>query len=123
MPIDNFTTNARRLFKNQIQTPGIVAVETLTGDVQLTSKSAQILKLDPGGAGRNVDLPGPDEDLEDSDGLAFEITNAADAAEDLTIRNPAGGTVVVISQNEKATVVGTGLNAWDHMGIITIALS
>jgi hypothetical protein len=70
-----------------------------------------------------VDLPGVDEDLPDNDGRFYMILNTADAAEDLTIRNPAGATVVTISQNERAIVVGTGAAAWAHMGIETIALT
>ena len=36
---------------------------------------------------------------------------------------PAGGTVATVSQNERALFVGTGGEAWAHMGIETIALS
>lgn len=123
MPLDNFNTEGRRPLTWPLVVKGIFGSATLTGDVQLTPKTSQLLKIDPGGAGRNVDLPGPDEGLANSDGNAFLITNTADAAEDLTVRNPAGATVVTISQNERALVIGTGGAAWDHMGIETIALS
>ena len=98
-------------------------METLTGATQLTGASSQLLKLDPGGAARNVNLPGIAEGVADTDGLVFVITNAADAAENLVILDPAAATVVTISQNESCTIVGTGAQAYAHMGIITIALS
>ena len=123
MAIDRYLTKGRRLLRHQLQAPGLAAVETLTGATQLTGASSQLLKLDPGGAARNVTLPGIDEGVADTDGLVFVITNAADAAENLVILNPAAATVVTISQNESCTIVGTGAQAYAHMGIITIALS
>lgn len=123
MPIDNHTTEGRRPLTYQLQIRGGYGSATLTGTTQLTAKSSQLLRLDPGGANRNVDLPGPDQGIADNEGLVFEILNTADAAESLTVRNPAGGTVVTISQNEKCRVVGTGGTSWTHMGIQTIALT
>lgn len=64
----------------------------------------QLLFLDPGGAGRNVDLPAE----ADSKGLFFIIVNTADAAEALTIRNDAAGTVGSVTQNEAAFCVCDG---------------
>ena len=92
-------------------------------DVVLSSKASQWLRLDPGGASRNVDLPGVAEGLEDSDGAWFMVLNTANAAEDLTVRDPAGATVATVSQNQRALFVGTGGETWAHMGIETIALS
>ena len=123
MAIDNHTTAGRRPLTYQMQIRGGVAVETLSGDVQLTGLSSQMLKLDPDGAARDVTLPGAAEGVLDTDGLCFEITNAADGAEDLVVKDPAGATVVTISQNEKAKVAGLGGQAYDHLGIETIALS
>lgn len=116
-------SEGRRLVRSQLQAPGLYAAVTLAAALQLTAKSAQFLRLDPGGAHRNVDLPGPDEGIADNDGLMFSITNTADAAENLVVRNPAGDTVVTISQNERAIVVGAGGAVWAHLGIETIALS
>jgi len=93
-------------------------VETLTGNRALASGDAMYQKLDPGGAGRDVTLPA--EAI--SDGLVFTITNAADAAEALTVKDDTPATVVSIAQNERATVVCNG-TTWIHMGIETIALS
>jgi hypothetical protein len=110
-PVDAaFTSHPRR--KNAI---GVV---TLTGALTLTDQYRQILRLDPGGSARDVNLPA--EAI--SNGLAFEIVNTADAAENLVVKDDAGGTVVTISQNEKATVVCDGAT-WYHTGIVSIALS
>lgn len=118
-----YGTEGRRTTPWQQQVPGLVDVATLAADRQLTAKSGNCQHLDPGGANRNVDLPGPEEGLVDSDGVAFLILNAADAAENLVVRNPAGATVVTLNQNERALVVGTGGTAWTHMGVETIALT
>jgi hypothetical protein len=118
-----YLTEGRRPHPWQQQVPGLVDVATLAGDHQLTAKSGNYQRLDPGGAGRNVDLPGPAEGLVDNNGVVFVIMNAADNAEALTIRDPADSTVVTIAQNERATVVGVGGVDWIHMGIETIALT
>ena len=93
-------------------------VETLTGDKTLTITDARMQKLDPGGAGRDVNLPAEAT----ADGIAYRILNAADAAEDLTVKDDGASTIVTISQNEAAWVVCDG-TSWVHMGIETIALS
>ncbi|MCK5089644.1 MAG: hypothetical protein KAI41_11375 [Hyphomicrobiaceae bacterium] len=123
MPIENFKSGGVRPLLWPLQIKGGAGDDTLTGDVVLTAKASQWLRLDPGGASRNVDLPGMAEGLDDSDGAWFLILNTADAAEDLTIRDPAGATVATVGQNERALFVGTGAEAWIHMGIETIALT
>lgn len=123
MAIDNFKTEGNRALLWPLRIIGLAGDDTLTGDVVLTAKASQLLRLDPGGASRNVDLPGATEGLTNSDGASYLILNTANAAEDLTVRDPAGATVAVISQNERALFVGLGGEAWAHMGIETIALS
>lgn len=95
-----------------------IGAVTLAGTLTLTLQYRPVLRLDPGGSGRDVNLPAENV----SDGLAFEIVNAADSAETLTVKDDGGGTIVAIAQNEKATVVCDG-TTWYHTGIITIALS
>lgn len=78
-------------------------VETLTGTRVITAaemEQYQIFLFDPGGAGRNLDLPAE----EISQGAVLMISNRADAAEVLTIRNDAGGTITTPTQNEAAIV-------------------
>lgn len=95
-----------------------IGVMTLAGALTLTAQYRQILRLDPGGSARDVNLPA----VATSNGLSFEIVNTADAAENLVVKNAGGATIVTISQNEKATVVCDGAT-WYHTGIVSIALS
>jgi len=80
--------------------------QTLSADLVLTHDSKQLQLLDPGGAGRNVDLPAEEE----SAGLFFVIANRADALEILTIRDDAGATICTPTQNETAIVFCDGTN-------------
>ena len=97
---------------------GVYNVETLAAGKTLVIGDAHYQKLDPGGAGRTVVLPAESV----SKGMWYWITNAADAAEALTVNNDAAGAIVSIAQNERALVVCNG-TTWIHMGIETIALS
>ena len=94
-----------------------IGVMTLAANLTLTLQYRNVLKIDPAGA-RDVTLPAE----AGADGASFEIVNAADAAEAMTVKDDGGSTIVTISQNEKATVVCDG-TSWYHTGIITIALS
>ena len=67
---------------------------TLGADITVDADGGPVLNLDPGGATRVVTLPAVEE------GLVFLINNIADAAEDLTIKNPAAATIGTVSQNE-----------------------
>lgn len=97
--------------------PGGTYTATLTGHLELDASYPNRLRLDPGGEGRNVDLPDPAL----FSGVEYDIMNLADAAETLTVRYD-GNTVVAIAQNRKASVVSTG-TGWVHTGVVTIALS
>ena len=104
----------KRPFRHQ----GAFGVLTLTGNYTLLIKDGACLRIDPGGSARDVTL---EEDYQ-RDGMCVEITNIADAAENLVVKDPGGTTIVTISQNEKAKIAYTG-SAWVHFGIVTIALS
>lgn len=78
--------------------------ETLGAAKVLGVASPTFQFLDPGGAGRNIDLPAE----ADSMGLMFVVANMADAAEILTIRNDAAGTICTPTQNETAWVFCDG---------------
>lgn len=78
--------------------------ETLAATKTLTIADGPLQFLDPGGAGRQVNLPA--EAL--STGLIFVIINTADAAEVLTVKDDGGGTIVTPTENESAFVFCDG---------------
>lgn len=117
MAISNHLTEGRRPFRYQaVFTGAFSGLVTLTGNVTLTRKSAQWLKLDPGGGARDVTLPTAE------DGLFFWIVNAADAAENLVIKNAAGSTIATVNQNEEAVIL-CDASGWYLHRVATIALS
>lgn len=81
---------------------------TLTDTDTLTDESFPIQFLDPGGAGRIVELP-----AEAVTNHLFFIFNAADAAEDLTVKDDGGATIAVLSMGEAAFFVSNGI-VWKH---------
>ena len=69
--------------------------ETLAATKSLTLNDARHQVLDPGGAGRTVNLPA------ETAGVEVIIQNSADASEDLTIKEDGSSTTIVVaSQNE-----------------------
>ena len=107
--------------------------ETLSGAKTLAVTDSKYQFLDPGGSGRNVDLPdmrtlttdinsegtgdaGTDR-YADTQGGFFVISNTADAAEVITVRGWNGstttGTTMTPTQNETAICIWTGAtNGW-----------
>ena len=107
--------------------------ETLSGAKTLAVTDSKYQFLDPGGSGRNVDLPdmrtlttdinsegtgdaGTDR-YADTQGGFFVISNTADAAEVITVRGWNGstttGTIMTPTQNETAVCYWTGAtNGW-----------
>jgi hypothetical protein len=93
----------------------VKTAETLTGARVITPAEVeryQAMAFDPGGAGRNVDLPAE----ESSTGVILMISNTADAAEILTVRNDAGSTVVTPTQNEACLVWCDGVRWYGFVG-------
>ncbi len=82
----------------EILTRRTAIVQTLGAALTLTSAFPNRLRLDPGGAARTITLPAL------SAGLWFEITNTADALENLTIVNAAAATVAVIGPGATVTL-------------------
>lgn len=95
---------------------GSNGVFTMGATVTLTEAAPDILAYDPGGAARNLDLYAISAT---NVGRVHFISNEADAAETLTVRNSAAGTVVAIAQNKSAIVWSTllpaGTYAWRHV--------
>ena len=96
----SFLTKSTKALTSQLRLRGGVDPMTLTGAYTLTALDANFLNLDPGGASRDVTLPAVTE----SNGLVFVIFNAADAAENLVVKNAGGSTIVTIPQAGSATV-------------------
>lgn len=98
----NITTSdiVRVLAEGRVALPNQIVTETLTGALTLDKTYGCLLQLDPGGAARDVTLPAE----EGADGMFFFITNTADAAETITLKNDAGGTIMTIEQDRTAIV-------------------
>ncbi|MEO3923005.1 hypothetical protein ABGB07_03865 [Micromonosporaceae bacterium B7E4] len=90
--------------------------ETLAGARVITYDEIeryQVFAFDPGGSARNVDLP-PEEV---SEGAYLFISNMADAAEIITIRNDAGTTIGTPAQAECSIVWCDGVNWYGITGV------
>ena len=96
MPVDTHNNGARKIVTATVLERDNTGTSVMTGDVTLTAFSAQHLKLDTGGSARDLNLP-PAEN-----GHAFHILNVG--AEVLTIKNPAGGTVLAVPAASLAEV-------------------
>ena len=82
--------------------------ETLDGNATLTAASAYHQNLDPGGSAREVDMPSGTG----TQGGECMITNAADAAEAITVKqSDSSTTVIAIGAGESALLVCNGLSA------------
>lgn len=86
---------------------------TLADAFTIDATSPHFLRLDPGGAGRDVNLPVHGK------GLWFLLFNAADAAENLTVKDSGGAGVCVLNQTEAAVLISTGA-AWVSLGLQTV---
>ena len=96
-----------------------VYVATLSENLTLSgSIAANVVKLDPSGSARDVTLP----DVAAYKGVCYRVINAADAAENLVIKNAGGSTIATANQNEQAEVYSDGTD-WILVAITTIALS
>lgn len=89
---------------------GGVGSGTLAGNIELTYRDAQLLRLDPGGSDRDVTLPPA------RDGALFIIRNTADAEEALTVKNQAAATVATIPRGGSAMVACEGSTWGEVMG-------
>ncbi len=113
------TTNRKPLTYQLQLRRGIDTVAALTGTLQLTDKSSNFLRLDPGAANRELRMPASNRD-----GVVFWITHVG-AANNLLLKDSAGvdiqGVTVVLTPGQATMVVSEG-GTWRHMGIQTIVL-
>lgn len=109
MAVTQFLSGAPDSLTNQVRLDGGINIDTLTGNLTLTQRSAHVHVLDPGGASRNVTLPALGNP---SKGLVFLFANTADAAENLVIKNAAASTIVTVAPGEHAIVASETGTAW-----------
>jgi hypothetical protein len=102
-----YLNKATKKLMQQLHLKGGVASRTLTGAVTIDDTTENYCSWDPGGAHRDVTLPA----IYGYEGAFFSFYNAADAAENLVIKNAAGSTLVTLGQGEKG-MVGCTSTAW-----------
>ena len=112
----NVGTPGEGAFHNVLQPNQI----TLTGNlsVDFATYNGNLLRIDPGGAARDVTLPDPANFA----GMQLAILNAADAAETITVKNAAGSSLGTIEQNRIGHLVVLG-GAWlfNYKQIVTLS--
>jgi len=101
-------------------------VESISANMTLSQRSAQIQTLTPTGAARDVTLPAEAE--VSPAGRMYWIINAADASENLVIKDDGGATIATANQNESALVYNAGQSggtesSWVLVAVVAIALS
>lgn len=94
---------------------GAPHIQTLAAALTLDTDTSFVAYIDPGGATRVITLPDPTAAAE-KDTIRI-IVNTADAAEDLTINDPAATTRGTISQNEFAIILCDGVR--HYVGVMT----
>ena len=108
----NMYNNAHTRFK------GSVGVITLAAAYTITADHPMILRIDPGGAARDVTLPATGLSTR---GLVFVIFNDADAAENLVLKQSNGSTTVITIGQGKAGIVfndGSASATTSWMGLL-----
>lgn len=101
--------------RSQANRLNVRAAETLAGARVITLSEInrwQAFAFDPGGAGRNVDLPAASQCA----GVYLMISNTADAAEILTVRHNGAATIVTPTQAEACLVWSDGVGWYGMVG-------
>lgn len=89
-----------------LERAGYSNTETLAANKTLTDADDPIQFLDPGGAARDVILP-----AEAATNHGFTITNIADAAETITVKDDGGTEIGIVAQGETKRMLSNG-TAW-----------
>lgn len=108
----SFRSAAFQRFFEAIALFGALDTSSMSGAVQLTALSGRIQRLDPNGTNRTVTLPGPTQDLDESNGHWFLFQNTADATELLQVKDPGGTNLVDLERGNVALVWGTSGTGW-----------
>ena len=102
----------------RIAFPKLFTVETLSGNLTIDTTYGNLMRIDPGGASREVTLPA----VAGADGAFFVIVNAADAAEDLVVKDDSGSTVCTANRDEACVVICDGTQ-WGMLVMLTAPAS
>lgn len=105
-------------FKALFGLDGLFQNDGAAANVTLGDTYPSIWKYDPTGGNRDVTL----DPEETSKGLVRLIVNAADAAENLVVKDDSPATIATLNQNEAGLFHCNG-TAWSLVCIFTIALS
>lgn len=96
----------------------VKTTETLAGDRDITVfelDQYQAFSFDPNGSARNVDLPAE----AGCEGVFVVIANAADDAENITVRDDADATVATVAQSEAVLLFCDGTSWFPLVGANT----
>lgn len=113
------TTNRKPLTFQLQMRRGVDTVAVLTATLQLTDTASNFLRLDPGGADREVRMSATNRD-----GVPLWITHVG-AANNLLLRDSTGAAISGVTTQlapGQATIVVNEGGTWKHMGIVTITL-
>jgi hypothetical protein len=89
-----------------IMTKRKAIIQTLAGTLTMGANYPNKLILDPGGAGRTILLPA------EADGLWYDITNTADAAETLTVKEDSNTTTIATIEPGQTTTFFCQGGSW-----------
>lgn len=103
------STQALGRLTARIAAPGTFEVATLAGAHTLTLASGQFQILDPGGAHRDVTLPTV---AKHDNGYGIVVINAADAAENLVVKDAAAATIGTIAEDRLGVFYVDAAGAW-----------
>ena len=109
-----FRTSGRKPLTYQFQIRrGVETPAVLTATLQLTDRSSNFLRLDPGAANREVRMPASNRD-----GMVFWIQHVG-PSNNLELRDSTGATIGTTSDMvpAKATICVNEGGTWKHMGI------
>ena len=88
---------------------------TISGDIALTAASANLLKISPAVASRNVELPAPTS----CEGLFFVIANGAALSSGFKLALNHDGSTIVLVDEQGLVIVGSDGTNWiyfaDHV--------